>query len=102
MPPAGCVTQLAGLVTQNAGCVSHFAGRVTQSANSVTQFAGPVMQSTGPVMRSPGRAPPHSRITVIGSTRAARRTGTSSATVAQASSVITEAPSAIGSNGGTP
>jgi hypothetical protein len=94
MRPVDCVPQLAGCMSQLAGCVTQFAGRVTQSAKFV-------MQSVGPVMRSPGRAP-HSRITVIGSTRAARRTGTSSATVAQTSSVTTEAPSAIGSNGGTP
>jgi hypothetical protein len=42
------------------------------------------------------------RSTVIGSTRVARRTGTSSAAVAQASRVRTAAPSTRGSNGGTP
>ena len=38
----------------------------------------------------------------MGSTRVARRTGTSSATEAQASSVTAAAPSVIGSNGATP
>ena len=82
-------------------CVTQFPDCASQFPGPVTQFAGPVMRSPGPVMRSPGRAP-HSRITVIGSTRAARRTGTSNAIVAQTSSVTTETPSAIGSNGGTP
>jgi hypothetical protein len=46
---------------------------------------------------------PHSaRSATIGSTRVARRTGMSSATVAQPTRIATALPRAIGSNGGTP